>query len=63
MYNYITKVKISMVPAPLRTKELLLDFIYGYYIVAEMELENGRKITNMYYHVVPRNKEYEPNQY
>jgi Papain family cysteine protease len=49
--------------AELLGKELLLDFIYGYYIVAEMELENGRKITNMYYHVVPRNKEYEPNQY
>ncbi len=49
--------------AELLQKQLLLDFIYGYYIVAEMELENGRKITNTYYHVVPRNKEYEPNQY
>lgn len=49
--------------AELLTKELLLDFTYGYYIVADMELENGRKITNTYYHVVPRNKEYEPNQY
>ncbi|MBL0056860.1 MAG: hypothetical protein IPP31_11915 [Chitinophagaceae bacterium] len=49
--------------AELLTNELLIDFIYGYYIVAELELENGRKITNTYYHVVPRNKEYEPNQY
>ncbi|NOT90488.1 MAG: hypothetical protein HOP05_02215 [Ferruginibacter sp.] len=49
--------------AELLTKELLMDFTYGYYIVAEMELENGRKIINQYYHVVPRNKEYEPNQY
>lgn len=49
--------------AELLTKELLLDFVYGYYIVAEMELQNGRKITNTYYHVVPRNKEYEPGQY
>lgn len=44
-------------------KEPLTDFIYGYYIVADLELDNGRKITNTYYHVVPRNKEYEPNQY
>lgn len=49
--------------ASLLEKELLLDFVYGYYIVADMELENGRKISNIYYHVVPRNKEYEPNQY
>jgi hypothetical protein len=49
--------------AELLTKELLLDFIYGYYIAAEMELPNGRKIVNTYYHVVPRNKEYEPGQY
>ena len=49
--------------AELLQNEMLLDFIYGYYIVAEMELNNGRKITNIYYHVVPRNKEYEPNQY
>ncbi len=49
--------------AELLTKEPLLDFIYGYYVVAEMELQNGRKITNTYYHIVPRNKEYEPGQY
>lgn len=49
--------------AELLTKELLLDFIYGYYVVAEMELQNGRTIENIYYHIVPRNKEYEPGQY
>lgn len=49
--------------AELLTHELLLDFIFGYYIVAELELQNGRKITNIYYHVVPRNKEYEPGRY
>lgn len=49
--------------AELLTKEELLDYIYGYYIVAEMVLPNGRKISNTYYHVVPRNKEYEPGQY
>lgn len=49
--------------AEILQNEILLDFIYGYYIVAEIELQNGRKITNTYYHVVPRNKEYEPNQY
>ncbi len=49
--------------AELLRNQLLLDYTYGYYIVAEMELENGRKISNSYYHVVPRNKEYDPNQY